>query len=155
MKATAYHEASHAIAARRARLGVIRVVAHSDDPHCRTRWRRPQTPEQQVDVLERLALVDLVGDIVETPDSPHAAIDRESAMRRCREIIAIKAGVPVEQLDDARHAEATKIYAWLASEAAWVVDDSRVAIARLAAILEERGEVDGRVVEAVLLEVQS
>lgn len=157
----ARHEAAHAIAARRARLWVKSVVASGDRPHCTTTYPRPSNRKEQIETLIKLALVDLVGSVIEGDDddrpdpytrrnSPAAETDRRRAFERCQQVIAIKDGLTFGSLGPEQTKRALELYAWLASEAAWAVQDNEAAIREVADRLLREGELNGHHIDEAL-----
>src|SRR5215475_14128681 len=65
---------------------VAHAIAEGHDPHVRTRFRWSKSAAAKVEALKALAIVDLVGALVEDdPKSPAARTDRQNALDRCRE----------------------------------------------------------------------
>jgi hypothetical protein len=154
MSLIALHEAAHAtIAAILPDMTVVRVVAAGTEPHCRTRWLRPRTREQEISVLRRLAMIDLAGAAVEDePGSPAAATDRENAFHRCRRVIALEDGVEAGQLDEIQLADVSALYNHLTDQAMALVRDYWPVIGRVAHRLADMGELSGAAVDAIILE---
>jgi hypothetical protein len=76
----ARHEAAHAIAARVLGIEVIGVCLAPDRSYLRTRYRIGVTAAERIDVLKRLAIIDLVGVVIERdPLAVASAADRENA----------------------------------------------------------------------------
>jgi hypothetical protein len=64
-----------------------------DHPHLRTRYRTGRTVAEWVDVLRRLAIVDLVGVVIEgDPLAVASASDRQNARDRIEQVVAIEGG---------------------------------------------------------------
>jgi hypothetical protein len=86
------HEASHATIARALEIEVVHVVTDPADPHVRTRHRPGGTVGERIALLEKLAMVDLAGAVIE-PDDVASGADQANAKRRCEEVVRLQRGV--------------------------------------------------------------
>jgi hypothetical protein len=93
--AAAVHESAHCVAAIRQGLLVPEAIAAPGRCEVTTRWRRPRTVRQALDVLEALAIVDLAGPQAEEfylgekrRDAEWRA-DEQNAASRCRAIVRL------------------------------------------------------------------
>ena len=92
----ALHEAGHATVARLLGIEVTAVSVDPDDAYVTTRHRRGGDAGPGVAILERLAIVDLVGTVIEPP--PASATDQENAMRRCAEVVRLKLDIADDEV---------------------------------------------------------
>jgi hypothetical protein len=95
------HESAHAVIARRLGVEVARVVCDPAGPYVTTRHPRGGSTARRIAMLQRLALIDLAGAVIEL--EPEAAdTDEANARRRCAEIIRLRhGGNDVTQSDEA------------------------------------------------------
>jgi ATP-dependent Zn protease len=118
---TALHEAGHAVIARLCGLGVVSAAAGAD-PGVRTRYRSATTEAEDMEINERLALVDLAGMAAEWMRLRDAwKSDEESARRRCLGIVVLRRGL-------ARNAEVT---AEMRKEASALVEELRERVSEM------------------------
>jgi hypothetical protein len=93
--AAAHHEAGHAIAALVQGGIVKRAICATDESIVTTRFMIGRTPEQEADRLWERAITDLAGPAAEVRRLRETAwaADEANAMKRVREIVALRAGL--------------------------------------------------------------
>ena len=129
----ARHEAAHAVIALRLGIAVDTINLDPDSAHVVTRHRRGRTRADQAKALANLAVVDLVGHVIE-PE--YGAADMRNAKDCCEQITRLRHcvgdGAPLtpELADEAR-----RLLVGLRAHAAALVEKHRAEIEQLAAAL--------------------
>jgi hypothetical protein len=142
------HEAAHAVVARALGVQVVRLVAAGDDPHCRTRWWRPRNDAEEIDAMERQALIVLAGEV---------KWSKRIRSRRARQTDAtpwrIASAPPCRGWHRGRRRVRSAVCAGrIRVKAAALVEANMPAIARVTDALAERGRLDQADIKAILLE---
>jgi hypothetical protein len=118
------HEASHCVAAKMLGVEIVRVVCDPDDAYVTTRHRRARARAEALDMLERLAVIDLAGVAVD-PVPGAAGDDERHAHERIEQIVRLRAGCdPGHKLTLAQRTEATTMLRRLMSRASSLVEDN-------------------------------
>jgi hypothetical protein len=141
------HEACHGLVARLLGL-IVDGVSIGERPICRISWPEAQSAEEQADNLERCAIAGLAGPILEEdPTAKHVLGDLYRAFDLCREIIALREGVPGRRVDQKKVED---LHSDLFERAAALVRANMPAIARIAQCLDDAGELSGGVIDELI-----
>jgi hypothetical protein len=136
---TCLHESAHAVASRVLNIEIVLCTAHPSDPHVRTRRRG-----NAASVLERLAVVDLAGTILEN-EPGRCGLDERHATERCMQIVAGDAEPQMRHWPAAR-----RLKEQLRDQALQLVADHLAQIGAVAVALARQGKLSQSQIDTIM-----
>jgi hypothetical protein len=153
--AVAVHEASHAVIAK-TQPGINVVCACvGDNPRVTTTNRTGRNLSEAADIAERQILIDLAGPLAEVRHLWEGAWSGDETLAQRRALAVVLARRGSEDADDltpALRQEAAALVEKLRLEAIALVNERWSTILRVAALLDDHGELSGGAIDEIIEE---